>query len=215
MSAGWIGAESLVQCAHMRVVLWGVLMGLSVFVSSSVGWAQCTMDTDCKGERICEQGKCTNPVPSASPTPALAPAQPPAEPATEAPSPPPAADAPLAPAPALSDPEPRFFEDEAPRKPKKRIGRPGLMATGIVLTALGPMVFVVGALSSQCGGDGSSGGCDEARQRLVGVALVSLALIGVGIPLIVVGAKRVPVRQVTVGPWLAPRQAGLQLHVAL
>ena len=85
-----------------------------------------------------------------------------------------------------------------------------MMVGGIVLASLAPIVLYVGILNNECSSSRSS--CSN--QNLA-VVVTTLALLGVGIPLIVVGARRVPVTRVSVGPWLAPRQGGLHLRLDL
>lgn len=87
-----------------------------------------------------------------------------------------------------------------------------MLAGGIVLTSLAPIVFYAGVLTNSCGFDSS---CDN-DQALLAVSLTSLVMLGVGIPLIVAGAKReTPKAQVTLAPWVSTEQAGLQLHLSL
>jgi hypothetical protein len=123
----------------------------------------------------------------------------------------------MGPAPAERE---RFFDEpdtERPRRVNKRIGNPALMVGGIVLASAAPIVLVAGLLSSpSCSGPGvsPSGTCDDGL-RIVTFSLISLAMIGAAVPMIVIGAKRVPVRTVAVGPLLAPRLAGLQLQLRL
>lgn len=158
------------------------------------------------GERICEQGTCAEPAVESEPAP-------PAPPAVIAPS---------ASAPAagegrarLDEPEDtHFFDEEKPRKVKKRISNPAMMVAGIVLTAAGPTVWIVGVLSSTCRNDNpdASTSCGPG----VGGAWLFLGgavSIGTGIPLIVIGAKRVPATRVSVAPWVSPRNAGLALRL--
>ena len=183
--------------------VWG-----SVMLASGVAHAQCSKDIDCKGERVCEDGQCKEP--AALPPP---PAPPDNEPAPGPPSQ--AAPAP-APAPATAPaPDPHFFDDDEPRaKPKKKIGKPGMMAAGIVLTSAAPIVLVVGALSSTCNRRYEES-CEGSQQRMLAFLIGTAALLGVGIPLIVIGAKRVPAGRVSALPWVAPHNAGLQLRLDL
>lgn len=58
-----------------------VLVGL---VSAQVG---CTKDTDCKGERVCEAGRCVNPAPSSAPVVSEPAPSPPPPPPPQAPPP--------------------------------------------------------------------------------------------------------------------------------
>lgn len=57
-------------------------------------------------------------------------------------------------------------------------------------------------------------GCANNDER-GGYALMSLGLIGVGIPLIVIGAKRENVPVAGIAPWVSPQHAGLQLQLRL
>jgi hypothetical protein len=93
---------------------------------------------------------------------------------------------------------------------EKRRRSTGMMVGGIVLTSLAPIVLYVGLVSNQC----SSGRSSCSNQNLA-VVVTTLTMLGVGIPLIVIGAKRVPVTRVSVGPWLAPRHGGLHLRLDL
>ena len=46
----------------MLVGSWlGLGAGALVLFVTSVSHAQCTMDNDCKGDRVCEQGQCVAP----------------------------------------------------------------------------------------------------------------------------------------------------------
>ena len=50
--------------------VWALISASSVLLVSALANAQCTKDTDCKGDRVCEAGKCTSPVlPPAPPAP--------------------------------------------------------------------------------------------------------------------------------------------------
>ena len=184
-----------------------VTIVLGVLAHTSLAGAQCTKDSDCKGQRICEKGTCTDPAVESEPAP-------PAPPAAVAPLPSP----PVAGRARLDEPEDtHFFDEQKPRRVTKRISNPALMVAGIVLTAAGPTVWIVGALSSTCRNDdidGSSSSCGPG----VGGAWMFLGgavLIGTGIPLIVIGAKRVPAARVAVAPWVSPRNTGLALRVEL
>lgn len=193
----------------MRGGFWAVLVAAAIVCSSAVARAQCTKDTDCKGERVCEAGQCTGPAPSAAPATPVPP-QPQEAPPAEPNLAPRTASRParvLSPEPEL-EPDQRFFTHEEPRKPAKRLRSPGMMAGGIVLTSLGPVLLMAGVLSSSCPGCSSG-------PRMLAFVLGAATCIGIGVPLIVMGAKRVPVHQVTLAPWLAPRQAGMQLQLSL
>ncbi len=62
-------------------------MVLSVLVSLWVAQAGCSKDTDCKGERICEAGRCVAPAVTAAPPPPPPPPAPSPAPATAPPPP--------------------------------------------------------------------------------------------------------------------------------
>src|SRR3954468_6899164 len=103
----------------------GTVVGSLVFASSA--HAQCTMDTDCKGDRVCEAGSCV--------TPALPPA--PAAPSGAAP----AVAAPVAappPPPSYSVP-PGTVEDT---RPKMQRHSAGMMAGGIVMVSFVPVALL-------------------------------------------------------------------------
>jgi hypothetical protein len=48
-----------------------------------------------------------------------------------------------------------------------------------------------------------------------GGLVTGVALVGVGVPLIVIGSKSEPHRVASVAPWATPRSAGLQLRLTL
>ena len=182
-------------------------MAIALGMMVHTGWAeaQCTKDSDCKGERICEQGTCTEPPVKAEPAP-------PAPPAVVAPAPS---------APSVSEGRARldqpedthFFDEQKPRKVKKRISSPGMMVAGIVLTAAGPTVWIVGVLSSTCRNDNPDSSSCGPGLNGAWLFLGGAVLIGTGIPLIVIGAKRVPATRVAIAPWASPRDAGLALRL--
>lgn len=152
---------------------------------SALARAECSTDSECKADRICEAGRCVAPSPSTTP-----------------------------PAARVAAPRAHFFDTEEPRrKPGKRIGNPALMTAGIVVAASGPALWMVGALTTTC--DRSVDAECNAGPRLLAFFAGGLALIGVGVPMIVIGAKRVPLRRVTAVPWLGPHRGGLQLQLEL
>src|SRR5258706_6067971 len=64
--------------------IWQVLVLGAALSVTGQAFAQCSKDTDCKGDRVCDAGKCSSPLPPAPPAP---PGQ--AAPAPAAPSSPP------------------------------------------------------------------------------------------------------------------------------
>lgn len=107
-----------------------------------------------------------------------------------------------------------------------------MMTTGIVLTSASlPFLLVAAALSSaayhDCIGDaayeyrvsgGTVNGCQESLQTR-GYAILggTLVMLGVGIPLIIYGAKKVPdnAPQAVLVPWASPTAGGATLRLAL
>ena len=200
----------------MRSLWVGLLSGVFLLFQTEGAWAQCTMDTECKGDRICESGQCVSPPPTAA-----APVAP-----AEAPRPAPAA----APAPAAPEYQPYGFPPPPPKRHSK-----GMMAAGIVLTSLTPvaLLFTLMAAGSKasCGRNNDDAtayqeeaGYDAIGHRdcsvydpaLYGSLVSATVLLGVGIPMIVIGAKREPARPAAaVTPWVAPSTAGLALRLTL
>jgi len=54
----------------------GLVSVLATLSSSSLARADCSKDSDCKGARVCEQGRCVSPPPAAPPPPPPLPMQP-------------------------------------------------------------------------------------------------------------------------------------------
>jgi hypothetical protein len=144
------------------------LSGASVLLVSTLANAQCTKDTDCKGDRVCEAGKCMSPAalppappaPPGSETPAAAPSPPP--PAEGAPSPqveppsgaeaspPKAVEPPLG---AEADPlrdglPPAALTPLGQDEPQTRRRSRGAMIAGIVMVSVGP-ISLLGALAAK------------------------------------------------------------------
>lgn len=105
------------------------------------------------------------------------------------------------------------------------------MTAGIVMTAGALPLGLVGAYLSdqsykECLRDAVPTGtsqsfqydndCENSREtRNVVIGVLVIATIGVGIPLIVYGAKRVPNEpQATLTPWVSPTAAGATLRVS-
>jgi hypothetical protein len=87
-----------------------------------------------------------------------------------------------------------------------------MFVSGIVITSLAPLGLMVASLGTLCGlGDGSND-CGDA---IVGGLVATAILAGVGVPLIVIGAKREPVAIGRIAPWVMPHAAGVGLHFDL
>src|SRR5688572_19420770 len=126
----------------------GLLAGVSVLGVASLSHAQCTKDTDCKGERVCEAGACVTPaLPPAPAAPVGAEAAPgaPAAPAVaaDAATPPPAQPVATAPAPVYALPP-----EEEPIKLKPRRHSTGMMVGGIVMVSFVPIALLVSLVAN-------------------------------------------------------------------
>lgn len=180
-------------------------LSLSVLLLSGVARAQCTKDVECKGDRVCTNGVCAPPL--AAPAPVAAP--PAAAPAVPAPNEPP------------------------PDAPAYR-RRTGLMVTGIVMASVGVGALIgtltLGVLKSTCDRDlkeeypdnvvpasarDDLDRCQSYDTPLLVLTAGGLVLAGAGLPLLIIGAKKVPVTQARVSPWLTPRSGGLTLQLSL
>lgn len=104
-----------------------------------------------------------------------------------------------------------------------------MMAGGIVMVSFVPVALLAAMVAnleqSACeggtyfGADGtlSSAGtnCSRFDATIYGGLVGAAVLLGVGIPLIVVGAKREPVASAQIAPWATPHGAGLRLRIQL
>ena len=184
----------------------GLFGGCATLFATSLAQAQCTMDTECKADRVCDGGNCVAPKSAA--------------PASAAPAPVPAHAPRSAGQEDAGTAEPA---DTKPAQPKMRRHSTGMMAGGIVMVSLAPVALLVSGIAgvgkSICSIDNPDryDNCDEYNPALYGGLLSALVLVGVGIPMIVIGAKKEPVDApnvaATVSPWVAPSAAGLSLRV--
>ena len=92
-----------------------------------------------------------------------------------------------------------------------------MFVTGIVVTSLAPIGLIVTGLGLMCGiingmDSRASDGCGE---LIIGGLVTTAVFAGVGVPLIVIGAKRDPVAVGRVAPWVTPQGAGIGLHFDL
>lgn len=139
-------------------VSWVLLPAL--LLATSHGYAQCTKDTDCKGDRVCEAGVCTWPTPAGAPAPTApsetaAPTPPdsnaaPASPDSAPPAAPVAAEAaPPAPAPVATPSAPLDAQPTPPSdEPTTRRRSKPAMVSGIVMVSVGP-IALLGALAAR------------------------------------------------------------------
>lgn len=181
----------------------GLITGVCWLLWTSAAHAQCTKDTDCKGNRVCEGGACVTAPAAAAPV---------AAPAAAAPQPNPAAAA------AATGPTP---------VPRERYST-GMMAGGIVLTSFVPIALLVSLVANaeqtncelyEYGNgsvlDGYYHDCDDYDATIYGGLVAAVALAGVGIPLIVIGGKKVPVPTASVRPWATAHSGGIGLRLDL
>ncbi|HEY3495547.1 MAG TPA: hypothetical protein VGK73_12710 [Polyangiaceae bacterium] len=208
---------------------------VAVLTASATVHAQCTKDTDCKGERVCEEGACVpgSPAPAAPAAPAVqgAPA-PAAEPAAVAA--PPAAGVAAAPAPAATPVAPvQPAAPVAPPAPQTKRNSPGMMAAGIVMISTAPIALLVAAVAAgqktSCKNDPyyydpvtlvprERNDCDGYDPTIYGFTIGGIALFAAGIPLFIVGSKRVPLddkAKASVSPWVSQEGAGATLRLTL
>ena len=97
---------------------------------------------------------------------------------------------------------------------------PGMMAAGIVLVSAAPIVFFSALMSNACSYNVASETQDCGNgSTAIALTMVGIGLIGGGIPLIVIGAKKVPVTEpaptATLSPWATPTSAGASFRLAL
>jgi hypothetical protein len=183
----------------------GLLGGGAAVFATSLAQAQCTMDTECKGDRVCDAGSCVAPKSGATTTP-----RPTSEPAQSQPAP----DAGTA--------EP---VDTRPAQPKMRRHSTGMMAGGIVMVSLAPVALIVAGFAglgkALCGVDDydSSRTCSGYDPVIYGSLAGAFVLVGAGVPLLVIGAKKEPVDDsdatATISPWATPTSGGLSIRLQM
>ena len=195
-----------------------------MFLASALAQAQCTKDIDCKGDRVCDAGKCTSPAPApatadgatpdgAAPnaTTTASPAGPAAGAALAGPNSPTSAQGPaLGPAPAGATTS--LGADEPALRPRSRAA----LVSGIVMVSVGP-IALLGALVAK----NSQDKCDKALETdypthvlptsekyrvdecnaysapVYVFSIGGAVLIAAGVPLIIYGGKNVPTQPKT------------------
>lgn len=177
--------------------LLGFLSGSVALLATSLSYAQCAKDTDCKADRVCEAGKCVAPA-TAPPT------------------------APVAPQPAAVPPAvPAAPARATPLKMERH--STGMMVGGIVMLSLAPVALLVSGIArigkGICDIDDERG-CDrDYDPTIYGSLLTGVALIGVGVPLLVIGANKEPVEAraatATISPWATPEAAGVGVRIEM
>lgn len=117
-------------------------------------------------------------------------------------------------------------EGELPRRAKRRGKRhsTGMMVGGIVMVSVAPVAFLGALVSSMrkdsCQSEGSYGfgtpappsrDCSSYDTGIAVGVVLGAGLLAAGIPFIVIGAKREPLRTAVVAPWATAGGAGLSL----
>lgn len=187
---------------------------------SALAQAQCTKDTDCKGDRVCDAGKCTAPLPAA---PAAPPGTDAAAPGTDAAAPGAGATPTAAPAAAAapvnlqlqsSPSEAPPVDASTPRardEPRTKRRSRNAMVGGIVMVSVGPIALLaaLAAKNAQETCDASldrdypdhrlppseryrEAECNDYSVPLYLFGIGGAVLTAAGIPLIIYGAKSLP-----------------------
>jgi hypothetical protein len=99
----------------------------------------------------------------------------------------------------------------------------GMMVGGIVMVSVAPLALIASGLAalgkSVCNIDnGYERDCNDADGFIYGSLLTGVALVGVGIPLIVIGAAKEPVEPgatARIAPWATPHAAGIGLQLEM
>jgi hypothetical protein len=93
-----------------------------------------------------------------------------------------------------------------------------LAVVGGILIGTAPTLLVAGFFSlNGCSHDFPGFNperCDGTSRRETLMA-TGVAMIAIGVPLLVIGAQRVPVARVAVAPWATPESGGLRLQLAM
>lgn len=214
--------------AMLRTLV-GLSCGVSLLLAASVSRAQCTKDTDCKGDRVCDAGNCVTP-PQTLPPPPAAPSGADASGAGTPASGGDPGQALAAQVPPAAEPE---IPPEEPRRerPKQRRHSTGMMVGGIVMVSFVPVALIAAAVANNKQNACETGGvsfnfddegiqtydgvdCSTYDKTIYGGLISAVVLAGVGIPLIVIGGKKEPAAATaTITPWATPRAAGLGLRV--
>jgi hypothetical protein len=169
---------------RFRLVL-GLVAICGVFLTlSASAYAQCTRDTDCKGDRVCNAGVCVDPAPPAAAGPSSRPGEGPIGPGgapapapVYSPSPPPVA----APAPYYAPPQ-GYFSPSAPTQYQAPTS-PGWASGAGTYGIVAGIVFLGLAVASESAKQGNDG--DQAA----GVGGVATAIFGISLPIVAVGGS--------------------------
>jgi hypothetical protein len=98
-----------------------------------------------------------------------------------------------------------------------------MMAGGIVMVSFVPIALLVAMVGSlektACSSDlyygSAQSDCGRFNGSIYGGLLTAGVLMGVGIPMIVIGGKREPLGSARLTPWATPHAAGLGFRIEL
>jgi hypothetical protein len=101
----------------------------------------------------------------------------------------------------------------------------GMMAGGIVMVSLAPVALIVAGFAglgkALCGVDDydSQRTCSGYDPVMYGSLVSAFVLVGVGVPLLVIGAKKEPVDDseatAVIAPWATPTAGGVSLRLQM
>jgi hypothetical protein len=186
---------------------------------TTTSWAQCSKDTDCKGDRVCEDGACVAP-PAGAAAASAAPPQPAPAPAAAAP---PAA----APSSYATPATPEAPRSTAVVDTRRKRHSTGMMVGGIVMVSFVPVALLAawvadieqnqcehGYYSFSSGAVSQGTDCGRFDRTIYGGLISAAVLMGVGVPLIIVGGKKEPAGvEAKLSPWATPHAGGLSLKL--
>ena len=215
-----------------------VLLAMALLLVTAGATAECTKDTDCKGDRVCDAGACT--APAAAPAGSENGWGTPAADATPNPAGPSAtADAVAHPADAnaAGSPPARPSTDAAAQanllEPVMRPKSVPLVVLGVVALSASAFTFygayALANVALLCDiHDHSRSECRDYGKVAIGLGVATVALIGVGLPMTVIGAKRVPAKEqpksalrrlngpeAALLPFVTPDSAGMRFQLSL
>jgi hypothetical protein len=205
------GVSCNVEVGSMRRAraraLAGAVVAVALSCAAGRAGAQCTKDIECKGDRICNEGRCVDPSPA---------------PAVVVPA---AGEAAPGAAPAVADRPPPATTEAVAMEPRS----PAMRTTGVVLTLAGgaslvaAVVLAIDAASERHKLDAScvNNVCPPSQASLVSesnalatastvTAIGAIALLGAGIPLYFVGRHEVPAARRSA--WWIPRELSTDLR---
>jgi hypothetical protein len=206
---------------------------VALLLATAPARAECARDTDCGGDRVCESGACVAPRPQAPTRPAQAdaagmPSDPALTPSAKSPAPPETE-------PSRADSAARATPVHGTPPGSMQMRSPALFGVGVSATVVGTGLVSFGFVQAM--GDAfckagsaipSEGDPYEATGETsaedgcgggAGIMMIAgLAIAAIGIPLIAIGAKRVPAAtsaRAALVPVAVPKGAGLGFRLEL